>query len=517
MNTNEHAQSSTNSSIVGKLISGNFSEIVVRQKHGESIEIGGLFAASSNNDDYYILECFDLVYGSQMGDMTKESIAGMSLAGFNDLVIFDKDLSNYTLAQLRPVLHVKKGKATVPKSLPEFFSDVRQINESDLTFVVNNIGINLGNIRSGTRLLSIPAIIPSISLTHHVLVAATTGRGKSNLVKVIAASLLENEKVGMLILDPHDEYYGRNTSLDAKGVVHITGLSSHENCIYYSLNPPRNARTLLVNVETLHPSHIEMSLSDAQSQAIGFYYSKYGQNWIEQLMCGPVDMHNEIKEATIYALRRKFEVMLGLSSVNGELKAEGLFSTSGGMTTIQDICAELENGKTVIIDTSLISGDLEILIGSMIAKEMLYKYKRYKMEGKLDGKPIISIVIEEAPRVLNNDALQRGNIFSTIAREGRKFQIGLIAITQLPSLIPKEILANMNTKIILGIELAAERNALIESASQDLSRSSRAIASLDIGEAIVSSNFTKFAMPIKIPEFTGIASFSNVKKGFVGL
>ncbi len=503
-------QTNEASSVVGKLISGDFSEIVVRQKHGENIEIGGLFAAQTNSEEYYILECFDLVYGSQMGDMTKESIAGMSLAGFNDMVIFDKALSNYTLARLRPVLHVKSGRVSVPKSLPEFFSDIRHIRESDFTFVVNSMGINLGKMRSGTRTLDIPSMIPTKALTHHVLVAATTGKGKSNMVKLIASSLLENEKTGMLILDPHDEYFGRNSS--------STGIGNSENCVYYSINPPRNARTLVINVKTLHPSHIELGLSDAQAQALGFYCSKYEENWVEQLMCGPVDMHNEIREATIYALRRKFEVMLGLSNVNGELKADGLFSTSAGMTTIQDICSELEKGKAVIIDTSLISGDLEILIGSMIAKEMLSRYKRYKMEGSLDNKPIISIVIEEAPRVLNTEALQRNNIFSTIAREGRKFQIGLIAITQLPSLIPKEILANMNTKIILGTELAAERNALIESASQDLSRSSRAIASLDVGEAIVSSNFTKFAMPIKIPEFTGLPNGNTAqKKGFAGL
>ncbi|HLD85793.1 MAG TPA: hypothetical protein VI968_04510, partial [archaeon] len=181
--------------------------------------------------------------------------------------------------------------------------------------------------------------------------------------------------------------------------------------------------------------------------------------------------------------------------------------------------------KKIIIDTSLMSGDLEIIVGSMIAREMLQRYKKYKMDGLLENKPLISIVVEEAPRVLNNEALQKGNVFSTIAREGRKFQIVLIAITQLPSLIPREILANMNTKIILGTELGSERNALIESASQDLSRSDRAIASLDKGEAIVTSNFTKFALPVKVPEFKGLADDTerkdafgvSTRKGFVGL
>ena len=129
--------------------------------------------------------------------------------------------------------------------------------------------------------------------------------------------------------------------------------------------------------------------------------------------------------------------------------------------------------------------------------------------------------LEEAPRVLGKEVLEKGsNIFSTIAREGRKFKIGLCAITQIPSLIPREILANMNTKIILGIEMAPERQAIIESASQDLSNDNRTIASLDKGEAIITSNFTKFATPVKIPLFKDFAMINKkeeIRKDFSGI
>jgi hypothetical protein len=62
----------------------------------------------------------------------------------------------------------------------------------------------------------------------------------------------------------------------------------------------------------------------------------------------------------------------------------------------------------------------------------------------------------------------------------------------------------MNTKVILGNELYVERSSIIQGASQDLSTDDRNIASLDKGEAIISSNFTKFAVPIKIPLFEDI-------------
>ena len=54
---------------------------------------------------------------------------------------------------------------------------------------------------------------------------------------------------------------------------------------------------------------------------------------------------------------------------------------------------------------------------------------------------------------------------------------------------------------ILGNEMGPERRTLIESSAQDLSDDNQTIGSLDIGEAIVTSNFTKFAIPIKIPLF----------------
>ena len=139
------------------------------------------------------------------------------------------------------------------------------------------------------------------------------------------------------------------------------------------------------------------------------------------------------------------------------------------------------------------------------------RYQNYKTEGTLQEKPTVSIVIEEAPRVLGHEQLEQSgdNIYSTIAREGRKFQIGLIAITQVTSAIPRDILTNLNTKIILGKEMSTERRAIIDSAAQDLSQDDRNIASLDKGEAIVTSIFTKFAVPIQIPKFEDYAKSQN--------
>ena len=59
--------------------------------------------------------------------------------------------------------------------------------------------------------------------------------------------------------------------------------------------------------------------------------------------------------------------------------------------------------------------------------------------------------------------------------------------------------------------MAAERRSVIDCAAQDLSEEDRTIGSLDKGEAIVSSVFTKFAIPIYTPLFEDIARRESKK------
>ena len=66
------------------------------------------------------------------------------------------------------------------------------------------------------------------------------------------------------------------------------------------------------------------------------------------------------------------------------------------------------------------------------------------------------------------------------------------------SAIPNDILNDINTKIILGIERANERKIIMHNSYQDLSEDDRTIASRSKGEAIVTSVFSRFAIPVKL-------------------
>lgn len=499
----------------GQIVSGDFSKIIARIKADASLEIGELVVID-NEQEKFILQVYDLLYGSQISQQNLEMVAGMNLEE-GSFSIMDEKLRNYQLALLKPILTLAK-ESKMCKKLPAFFSAVREIQREDLSFITKPLTpLFLGKLRSGSKEFDFDILLPGKEvLSHHVLIPASTGKGKSNLMSCILWDVLEKDYAGMLVLDPHDEYYGRNN----------LGLKDHpaaSRVSYYTpVKPPAGARSLKININKLKPDHFQgaIGLTDPQRQCLQVYYKKFGQNWIYSLLKEERIENVKFHEDTMAVVKRKLISLLGIDFDDGTITTQGIFDAVAGENTISEICQDLEQGKMVIIDTSYFSGAVEILIGSLVTNEIFDRYKYYKRIGQLDDKPVVSVVLEEALRVLGKNVLEQGsNVFDTIAREGRKFKVGLIAITQLPSEIPKPILANMNTKIILGIEMGSERQAVIESSPQDLSQDNRNIASLDKGEALVTSVFTKFAVPIKVPLFSEFVKKSKKEKidqSFVG-
>ncbi|MBS3782076.1 MAG: ATP-binding protein [Candidatus Thermoplasmatota archaeon] len=480
---------------IGQIIGGEYGELTIRQKSGRTIEIGDLLSI-----DDMILQVLDLQYGSLLERDDIERISGMSLEGYEETNIMEEEIRNYIYAKAKPLVKVKKGQPRKPKVLPPFFGDLERVNEEDFEFLEEpENSLYLGKVRSGSHVLDVPIHVNGKeALSHHILIPATTGRGKSNLVKVMLWKLIPEEYAGVLVIDPHDEYYGRNE----------LGIKDHpeadKKVDYYSTDPPAGGYHLRINISVLRPWNLQgiIELSGPQKQAMYVYYNHHGEDWLKKILIAhPSESQTHgIQETTLDALKRKLKLTFDLAVEKDEVRPRGnVFVNEGSKSLINDIVKGIEDGKKVILDTSSLPEDKELLIAGIISNRIFKNYRSYKEKDELEEKPSVGIVIEEAPRVLGDRAGR--NVFHRIAREGRKFRVGLIAITQLSSMIPREILANMNTKIILGNEMKSERDAIIGSAAQDLSKDRKNIASLDKGEAIVSSIFTKFAIPIKVDLF----------------
>ena len=469
--------------VVGTIVGGNFGNVMIRIKYDSFLELGELVVVGEKRK--YILEVYDISYGSQMSQQRIELISGYNLETGDKAEVYEKSLRTYKLASAKPILMIENEKVVAAKDIPHLFSNVYQIEKDDLKFLTQNEkGIKIGMLRSGSRVLNLPVFVDYENmLRHHVLIPAQTGKGKSNLVKNMIWEGLKKDKVSFIVFDAHNEYFQGKFSLEDH--------PRREKVVYYG----KDGVSLRISKKEIKPNHISgvMNLSDAQIQAMWVAYKLFDEDWIHELFNNPnaeklLDRAG-VQQGTVSVLKRKLDYALGNIFVDEE------------NDVLKNITKSLSEGKSIIIDTSSIRQEQELLVASIVSTEIMVKYENEKNKESFDNLPVISIVLEEAPRVLNARAVEKGNIFSTIAREGRKFKVGLIAITQLPSLIPREILANMNTKIILGLEMAQERESVVNSSAQDLKELSKSIAQLDIGEAIVSSTFTKFAIPIKVNNF----------------
>ena len=504
---------------IGRVVGGSIDHIVIRENPDVNVALGEIVYCEIG-DSLLLYQIYHIEHASLLESKDIHSSA-YRLEKYSDVKIYEKEERYYNLLYAKPLtsISLSTGRWSFIKFIPPIFYEVKRINEEIGEKIVQMIGqgVEIGKLRSGNNILEVNLPFDfSSALNHHILIAATTGRGKSNLLKVLLWKMMYQEEIGFLVMDPHAEYITPS----------VYSLGSHPNAgdklIWYTTSNKeffQNTRHLLVSIKLLKPYHFlsVFEFSEAQVHAMYMAYQLYKEDWIKEVLLQdglPEDLKKKgVKEDTFNVLKRKLMFHLNISVDNDELSFYSIFRDGEGLMFSHTLREDLENGKIVVIDTSELTTSEELLVMSLLSAEIFEAYKKYKKENILDEKSKIGIILEEAPRLLGSNALKNeSNIFGAIAREGRKFNIGLIAVTQLPSLIPNEIISNMNTKVILGIEMQRERNIVINSSPHDLTKDEQIISSLNKGEAIISSIFTPFPLPVYIYPFDEIVNKEKNKE-----
>jgi DNA helicase HerA-like ATPase len=164
------------------------------------------------------------------------------------------------------------------------------------------------------------------------------------------------------------------------------------------------------------------------------------------------------------------------------------------------IVDELMDGYSVLVDTSGLSSMEEILVASVITRRVLDVYGSVYLDDRerFAALPPTLIALEEAQRVLSRATRSDENVFPRVAREGRKFKVGLCAVSQQPKSIDDELLSQFNTFFILGLADEKDRTILRGSSKQDISGLGPEIQTLMPGEAIVTNLESPFALPAMV-------------------
>ena len=449
------------------------------------------------------MKAINLGIASQIGSQFLEDIAGQKLEHDIDFKLFEKEDRFYRLCEAKTLKVLRNNDFIAPRTLPGFFTDVKLVDESEFSFMKKSGEIPIGHLRLGTEKCDeVTVSLPAEKLiSHHMLVVAATGKGKSNFSKVFLRGLINSGDYASIVFDPHNEYYG------GRGTKGLRDHVNREKILYFSPRPldTPGAERLKISTENLGPDDFIgiLDLSNPQQEAMDLLSREFKKNWIKTLLETQTSELEEqfgqrIHKATFSTLKRKIYHALEL---NGE---DGLVFTTKSDESVpvyNQIKKAISERKIVIIDTSMISEQTEKVINSYLVNRTFKEYRTKKQTSPetFAEMPEVLIVFEEAPRVLGKEALDKGtNIFERIAREGRKFKVGLCAITQMPSLLPREILSQMNTKVILGLPSPMDRDAVINSSSQNIGDEGTEIQMLDKGEAIITSPFIKFPLPTKI-------------------
>jgi len=491
----------------GRLFGKNVLEGVFRAGPDEDLFLGELLVAVDEaNGRRYVFRVVDVTYGTEHREPGwAERVAGTLLT--DDVrgetgahTLYEQGRRTYRVATCRCLGYLHGTGPEVgfrkPKSLPAQFSRVVAPEPDDFAFLRSRMGdLPVGLLRSGEEVVDVEVGIPGASLASHVGVFATTGMGKSNLMKVVAAGVMRAQgRYGLLLVDPHGEYR--------------TELARHpwapERLRTYAARSLPGTSSLRVGLSELTVDDLRTAYewSRPQEEALFELERHYSQgadglSWlldfakVDDLQgFRDVELTGRVALNTLQVVHRRARRIVELPCIAADAHV------SVGAAVVRD----LQEGKVVLVDVSGLGSTEEVLVASFLTRRVLDEWSsQYLDDPEAHLRlPVVAIVLEEAQRVLGASKDKESNVFPRVAREGRKFKVGLCAVTQQPKLLDDELLSQFNTFFILGLADEKDRNILRGSSKQDISALGPEIQTLMPGECLLANLEAPFAIPARV-------------------
>jgi len=426
------------------------------------------------------------------------------------------------------------GKFHKPRTIPSKFSTVEDPEAEDFTFLTKQMGeIEVGLMRSGQDVIREVAVrIPSRVLPQHMGVFATTGMGKSNFMKTFCASCMREQKFGLLIVDPHGEYVSggkSSTGEPTSGLVHYT--AGKDGLAIFTIRGENDRRKYGMNRLNLEYDDFKISdlsilydLSAAQHEIVEAFSRTNGKRIIEFFQTVDPEIFpvkdpakEGITEGSIaWKIRNSMSgpVRVIKSHVENLVNGNSAFFRSQG-SSVPEILKSLHENRVVLIDIPDMGERSELFVLSVITRMIMEKHRSeargFGIDERKEASHQVLITIEEAQRVLASGGSST-QVFRECAMEGRKFGVGLCVITQQPKNIDPKVLAQINTFVVMGLGDRGDRDIIMGSAKQDLSRMEIEIQTLDRGEAIISTIGIPFPVSTRIHKFEDYVSELNKEK-----
>lgn len=318
--------------------------------------------------------------------------------------------------------------------------------------------------------------------SRRTMVFAQSGFGKTNFVKVLLYHAIRDTSYGKLIFDLNGEYV-----LNSEKTIGLGGIDDpniRDNLVVYTDKTnakQQNGRFHFggsVQINMLR----HLTVGDILNFGAGFsevmrsfllYLDDEGvTNFISKIdsyVSNPSQLHQDYPDfwavtkktgeveasatKTIAAIRKRVRHLI----YEGNLH-------SGESSMVENVFEALKQGKTVVIDLSLKDSMDASIISTILVRKLFENNKNEFTSDNLNKVIDAVIFVEEAQNVLSDELVRsNANPFVRTAKEGRKFQLGIVAITQRPSAISEEIRTQAENFFALHMGNSDDIRALVRS------------------------------------------------------
>ena len=169
-----------------------------------------------------------------------------------------------------------------------------------------------------------------------------------------------------------------------------------------------------------------------------------------------------------------------------------------------------------ILDFESVDTENVKIIIEKLLRDILRGRKNHKLQNNLYEECIdfpVLCMIEEAHTLASKDEENSGPKYQIgkIAKEGRKFGVGLCLISQRPKTLDSEILSQVNNWIVLKIVEPGDQRYIQECSDNISTDLIKELPNLNTGEAIITGPMVKMPSISKINLFDGKKIGQNIK------
>jgi DNA helicase HerA-like ATPase len=369
---------------------------------------------------------------------------------------------------------LRKGRRIYPTVPPEPGDSVALADDGILSEVYCQKGERWAEVGCLLRRRNIRVSVDLNAIaSKHLAILAATGKGKSNFLALLAKKVAERDGT-MVIVDYHSEYGDLRIPRLREVVPKLNpwGLSAEELADVIGVREGAERQRAMLG--KVLDEHVEKNKDKDFWKAL-----KDGLNIIA---------NNAKNVQEKYTARRLLEI------IDRALRIWGPIFDQHASSLIDQIYPNRIN----VLDVSGFTEWQAQVLASKLLEDLLEDRKdAVKGSEARFGSPVIVAIEEAHVFVPSGRSTYCSEIIEKVAREGRKFGLSLILVSQRPSRLNADVISQMGSFAISGLTHPADQRFIMEVTDEVTDELGASLPSLNPGEMILVGNFVRAPVLIK--------------------